>query len=349
MDGGELHRRVMIACNGSSFCRGVTMILAIVIGASCDFSGTEQMHGTVDAGDHDDPATVDSVPGDVITPVSDRDADTITDAQEGPASNDTDGDGIVDMEDLDTDGDGIPDAVEAGDDDPDTWPVDTDGDGQHDFRDLDSDNDGLDDAWEVDHGLDPTSADTDGDGVPDAVEIAMETDPTDPDSNHVALGKMVFLVRYEMDPVPDQGTFAFPFDLDHSADVSTHVRGVVTEGFDTSIFISSVDLDTFGGYSAPEDPTITCVGGMATQDTDGDTAADTFADLPAGTVVCFEVTPEMNRTVDHCRYEPIHVYEAYIDILANGSDILATRTIYFLVPSDDECTTIMQPFSRVTF
>jgi len=97
--------------------------------------------------------------------------------------NDTDGDGLVDQNDLDSDNDGIPDVVEAVgggdvdfngsldrfrdidgdglDDQLALLPIDirdTDGDGTLDFRDTDSDQDGLSDRRET-HGTD-----ADGDG-----------------------------------------------------------------------------------------------------------------------------------------------------------------------------------------
>ncbi len=64
---------------------------------------------------------------------ADRDSDTICDAQEG--TGDTDGDGILDADDLDSDGDGVLDRDEAGDLDPATPPQDGNGDGLPDFLD----------------------------------------------------------------------------------------------------------------------------------------------------------------------------------------------------------------------
>jgi len=68
---------------------------------------------------------------------------------------DTDGDGVLDV-DEDVDGDGNP------------TNDDTDGDGIPDYLDTDDDGDGVDTADEdVDDDGDPTNDDTDGDGVPD--------------------------------------------------------------------------------------------------------------------------------------------------------------------------------------
>ncbi|MEL7037415.1 MAG: Ig-like domain-containing protein, partial [Cyanobacteria bacterium J06592_8] len=84
---------------------------------------------------------------------------TVTILVQSP-SQDTDNDGIPDVDDLDDDNDGIPDAEDG--------PGDTDGDGIPDSLDLDSDNDGLSDL--VESGLTPekiAELDTDGDGVID--------------------------------------------------------------------------------------------------------------------------------------------------------------------------------------
>jgi len=84
---------------------------------------------------------------------------------------DTDGDGIIDSEDLDSDNDGIPDSQEAGNDP--THPVDTDGDGIPDFLDIDSDNDGITDIVEQ---RGDNSRDTDGDGTPDYLDLDADGD-----------------------------------------------------------------------------------------------------------------------------------------------------------------------------
>lgn len=102
--------------------------------------------------------------------VSDRDGDTISDADEGYDSRrDTDGDGTPDYLDDDSDGDGIPDHVEAGDNDAGTEPMDSDGDGFADFVDLDSDDNGIRDAVEG-------TGDNDGDGTPDYRDIDDDND-----------------------------------------------------------------------------------------------------------------------------------------------------------------------------
>jgi uncharacterized delta-60 repeat protein len=155
----------------------------------------------------------------------DADGDTILDRDEVGEDlddpRDTDGDGTIDALDDDSDDDGIPDAVEAGDGDPETPPVDTDGDGIPDYRDTDSDDDGVLDAEdlcrlvadadqadldgdgagdacdddddgdgipdidEIELGLDPGAVDSDGDGIADAEELGDPADPRDTDGDGV--------------------------------------------------------------------------------------------------------------------------------------------------------------------
>ena len=108
----------------------------------------------------------------------DSDGDGILDLHELFA--DSDGDGTPNRLDLDSDNDGIPDALEAGDSDPETYPVDTDGDGQPDAIDRDSDDDGLPDAFELGCAVgrpERTLADTDGDGFTDLAEGFLGSNP----------------------------------------------------------------------------------------------------------------------------------------------------------------------------
>jgi hypothetical protein len=102
----------------------------------------------------------------------DADGDTISDADEGAPSRDTDGDGIPDYLDHDSDGDGIPDYREAGDGDLLTAPIDSDLDGTPDYLDTDSDNNGRSDGLD---GLD----DLDGDGVPNFQDFDDDGDQID--------------------------------------------------------------------------------------------------------------------------------------------------------------------------
>jgi len=76
---------------------------------------------------------------------------------------DSDGDGQEDFRDIDSDGDGILD-IDEGD-------LDVDGDGIPNYLDLDSDGDGLSDADEYDWNNDGIfDDDCDGDGIPDYLD-----------------------------------------------------------------------------------------------------------------------------------------------------------------------------------
>ncbi|MGB7428249.1 MAG: Ig-like domain-containing protein, partial [Microcoleaceae cyanobacterium] len=98
---------------------------------------------------------------------------------------DTDGDGIPDINDLDDDNDGILDTEDG--------PGDTDGDGVPDIIDLDSDNDGIADI--VESGLTPeqiAELDSDGDGVIDPTNEfgnngVVDSVETTPDSGELDL------------------------------------------------------------------------------------------------------------------------------------------------------------------
>ena len=158
----------------------------------------------------------------------DEDSDGLSFDEESAAgtsdcAEDTDGDGLSDLDELtltgtdptdaDPDGDGLNDADELGagtdpfDSDSDndslsdgeeiaagTDPLqkDPDEDGLRDRQELeagtdphdpDSDDDGLLDGEEVDLGTDPNLADTDEDGLSDADELVHTTDPLNPDTD----------------------------------------------------------------------------------------------------------------------------------------------------------------------
>jgi hypothetical protein len=92
----------------------------------------------------------------------DGDLDGLTDPEEqalgtDPDSEDSDGDGLSDYDEITT---------------HDTDPVDPD-----------TDDDGLNDGTELDLGTDPTDADSDDDGVGDGDELDYGTNPLDPDSD----------------------------------------------------------------------------------------------------------------------------------------------------------------------
>lgn len=163
------------------------------------FDSVDNSNGTWDVNDDiDNPST--DLPNE---DGNDTDVDYRTVPDDGPTpGQDSDDDGIPDIEDLDDDNDGILDTVENNGI-PDR---DTDGDGIPDTLDLDSDNDGILDAIEAGHG-EPLDADgrvtgpvgdngflddletgpengianytpeeTDGDGIPDFQDLDSDND-----------------------------------------------------------------------------------------------------------------------------------------------------------------------------
>ncbi|WP_276298765.1 right-handed parallel beta-helix repeat-containing protein [Haloarcula ordinaria] len=161
--------------------------------------GTEVSLGTdpLDPSDEGNPDNLDS------------DNDGLTNGEEAalgtdPAVADTDGDGLLDGEEVathgtdptlaDTDGDGLGDGDELNTHSTDPLTADTDAGGVDDGEEvaagtdptnpaddafaLDSDGDGLSDGREAELGTDATVTDTDGDGLPDGEEV--DTHGTDP-------------------------------------------------------------------------------------------------------------------------------------------------------------------------
>ena len=146
--------------------------------------------------------TVDETSEPVATDTTDTDGDSVVDSEEidlygtDPKTWDTDGDGLSDGDELfvvgtdphiwDTNGDGVSDGgVEAA---AETEPPAAD-DGAPAVADhvagtssVDSDTDRLADAEEAAFGTDPTTPDADGDGYYDGDEVNLGTDPLDPAS-----------------------------------------------------------------------------------------------------------------------------------------------------------------------
>jgi cysteine-rich repeat protein len=122
-------------------------------------------------GDNDGDGTLDYL---------DRDSDNDGILDEHELFADSDGDGSPNRYDLDSDADTLTDTAEAGDAEPNTYPVDTDADGLPDYIDTDSDDDGLGDQFETGCGSsssDPRQADTDADGYSDLAEFLVGANP----------------------------------------------------------------------------------------------------------------------------------------------------------------------------
>ena len=106
----------------------------------------------------------------------DSDGNGILDVDEVQPDADLDGDGINNIDDLDDDGNGIPDINEIGDI---TNPTDTDGDDTPDYLDDDDDGNGIPDIVEIGVNLEQL-ADNNNDGIPDGgfTPIDSDTDGT---------------------------------------------------------------------------------------------------------------------------------------------------------------------------
>jgi hypothetical protein len=161
----------------------------------------------------------------------DLDEDGLTNERElevgtDPEKADTDGDGLVDGEEVETygtdptvpdsDGDGLEDGPEVNTHGTDPTKPDTDGDGLDDGSEVreyetnptkpDTDDDGLEDALEINtYGSDPAKVDTDDDGLRDGPEVhEHQTDPTDPDTDGDGLEDGAEVDTYDTDPTnPD--------------------------------------------------------------------------------------------------------------------------------------------------
>jgi outer membrane protein OmpA-like peptidoglycan-associated protein len=158
----------------------------------------------------------------------DDDRDGLTNGEErrygtNPQVSDTDGDGLLDGEEVkryrtnplrpDTDGDGIPDGEEVHKYHTDPTKFDTDGDGLSDGDEifkyktdplrLDTDGDGLPDGDEVTkYGTDPLRVDTDSDALSDWDEVKVyHTDPTNADTDGDGLMDGDEVKKYKTDPL----------------------------------------------------------------------------------------------------------------------------------------------------
>ncbi len=212
--------------------------------------------------------------GSGIPDYSDLDDDGIIDQHDG--TEDADEDGDTNENDGDSDGDGISDAVEAGDQDPMTYPIDTDGDGGPDFLDVDSDDNCINDLEERPAGGE--IADTDGDGDPDFRD-------SDNDGDHILDVSEIGTSC----AAPDSDSDLVPNYLDTDSD-NDGVDDVYESGISAGIESDPVDTDGDGtvdyldadsdGDGLLDNVEGGTVSGSAPNDTDGDGTYD-FQDLDA--------------------------------------------------------------------
>jgi hypothetical protein len=113
-------------------------------------------------------------------------------------------------------------------------------------------------------------------------------------------------------------------------DISVVARDDETDSVDATIFVDNIVPNIIGGVADPTDPTVVCVGGLDTADTDSDPEPDMFVDVLPGTPVCFDIYPAMNVTVPETP-DP-QLYRCYVDVVGDSVTVLDTREVFFLVP-----------------
>ncbi|MCK9463778.1 MAG: thrombospondin type 3 repeat-containing protein [Proteobacteria bacterium] len=114
-------------------------------------------------------------------------------------------------------------------------------------------------------------------------------------------------------------------------DISTFARDYESDTVDAAALIVRVVPNTEGGLADPQDPTVICVGGLDTENNDGDPEDDVFTDVFPGTPVCFDIVPiAQNETIPE-QLEP-QLYPAFVDVYGAETVLLDTREVFFIVP-----------------
>jgi hypothetical protein len=213
--------------------------------------------------------------GDGLPQYDDRDEDGIIDQHDG--ADDADEDGSANENDLDSDGDGVTDRIEAGDQDPMTFPIDTDGDGESDFLDQDSDDNCVSDA--IERPVAPAEiADSDGDGDPDFRDSDNDADNI---LDSIEIGASCAIPDKDGDLLPDY------MDVDSDNDgiddlyesgIAVGIGGTPVDTDDDGLadYLDD-DSDADGLFDNEEGGTTS---GTPPNDTDGDGTYD-FQDLDA--------------------------------------------------------------------
>ncbi len=169
---GERARRDLSRFAPSTILQPVwlrTSLTAVLLVACSDPPQGDPDAGATRDADVTPDAGVDLPPAADMRATADTDGDGLLDVEEGYADGrgpDTDGDGTPDGEDLDSDADGLEDAVEALPRSAGGEPSDADGDGTPDFRDPDCDANGRQDGVDA-FASEGAPGDLDGDGVAD--------------------------------------------------------------------------------------------------------------------------------------------------------------------------------------
>jgi hypothetical protein len=115
-------------------------------------------------------------------------------------------------------------------------------------------------------------------------------------------------------------------------EVSTEPVDDPSDAVDATRFINRIVPNTDGGISAPDDPTVICVGGLETANTDADPYDDVFPRVLPGTVVCFDIYVNIND------FQPatseVQTYKAIINVIGDGVTVLDSRDVYFFIPPE---------------
>lgn len=112
--------------------------------------------------------------------------------------------------------------------------------------------------------------------------------------------------------------------------VSARLRDDPSDDVDATLLIERVEAHTTGGVGNAKQPGQICATGLATRDRNLDAVPDTFDGVRPGTPVCFDVVPRKNARVQQGNQPAL--YRAFIDLVADDTTTLDTRSVYLLVP-----------------
>ena len=73
-----------------------------------------------------------------------------------------------------------------------------------------------------------------------------------------------------------------------------------------------------------------CTGGLTDRDTDNDQHPDQFVRVKNGIPVCWKIVVKKNTTVLPDKVP--HLYKARVEVRGDGSAVLDSRRVFFLVP-----------------
>jgi hypothetical protein len=112
--------------------------------------------------------------------------------------------------------------------------------------------------------------------------------------------------------------------------VSARLRDDPSDEVDATQLIARIEAHTSGGPGNAMQPGQNCATGLATRDRNADGVADTFDGVRPGTPLCFDVVPNKNTHLQQA--DQPKLYRAFIDVVADDSTTLDTRSVFLLVP-----------------